>query len=56
MCFIRFMLLFTIMLSTMPKINSYKLSSNTFEQGSHSIMIDHEEPEEQEDEGEELAA
>ncbi len=55
MCFIRFMLLFTIMLSTMPR-NTHKLSSNSLEQGSHSIMIDHEEPEEQEDEGEELAA
>ena len=55
MWFYKLLLLLALMASWIPR-ESKSFTSNSFEQGSPSIIIDFEEPEEQEDEGEELAA
>lgn len=56
MWFYKLLLLLALIATWIPR-ESKAFSSASFEQGSHSILIDYEEPEEQEeDESEELAA
>lgn len=55
MWFYKLLLLLALIATWIPR-ESRSHTCNSYEQGTHSIMMDFEEPEEQEDEGEELAA